>query len=416
MKVLHLQSGELSGGAARGAYSLHRALRQIGVDSHLMISGRSDVSDPSVSALSTSAIRHADLVLRNRFGNLPERLYRSRHRLIFNTGFAGLRYQSTEEYRQADIIHLHWISGFVSIRSLASIDKPIVWTLRDMWPFTGGCHVAMDCTRFMSGCGSCPQLSSHFKWDLSKLVLNNKVLSIPRKTRVVGISHWISQCAKNSTIFNCFNIQTIHNNIDTDAFFPIPMGFARFALGLEEEAHIVLVGAHSLSDSWKAFDLFVEAINTIPIGRLHVVIFGRVHSDILEKIRHPAKTLGFLSDTVSLRLAYSAANVFVAPSRLDAFGKTLAESMACGTPVVCFDATGPADIVEHQLTGYKAHPFDSDDLAKGIEWVLSIDEERSLLMRVHSRERAVSLFDSRVIARQYSQLYEDILDQSSQSV
>lgn len=409
MKVLHLQSGELSGGAARGAYCLHNALRQIGVDSHLMISGRDDATDPSVSAITTSALKRVDLALRNRIGNLPEKFYRGRQRLIYNTGLAGLRYHRTDEYRQADIIHLHWISGFVSIRSLAHINKPIVWTLRDMWPLTGGCHVAMECMRYKTGCGLCPQLSSQHKWDLSKLVSSIKVASYPRNIRVVGISQWLSQCAKESTVFNGFNVQTISNSIDTDNFFPIPMDLARFALGLNEQIRVVLVGAQSLSDPWKAFDKFIDAVNTLPTGNIHVVLFGHIQPDVLVKIHHPTTSLGFLADTVSLQLAYSAADVFVAPSRMDAFGKTLAESMACGTPVVCFDVTGQADIVEHLHTGFKAQPFESDDLARGIAWVLSADKDRTRLLREQSRERAVRLFDSMVIARQYLQLYEEML-------
>ena len=94
---------------------------------------------------------------------------------------------------------------------------------------------------------------------------------------------------------------------------------------------------------------------------------------------------------------------------MDAFGKTLVESMACSTPVVCFDATGPADIVQHQITGYKAQPFDPLDLATGIEWVLSRDFAQSQTLRSMSRTRAVKLFDSRVVSTHYSTLYNEIL-------
>ena len=120
--------------------------------------------------------------------------------------------------------------------------------------------------------------------------------------------------------------------------------------------------------------------------------------------------LGFLSDTLSLRLLYAAADVFVAPSLMDAFGKTLAEAMACGTPVVCFDATGPKDIVEHRVTGYKATPFDPADLAAGIQWVLDLPREWHDALRRDARERAVKRFDSRVIAGQYKALYEEMLE------
>jgi glycosyltransferase involved in cell wall biosynthesis len=113
-----------------------------------------------------------------------------------------------------------------------------------------------------------------------------------------------------------------------------------------------------------------------------------------------------------LRQAYSAADVFVAPSRAEAFGKTLAEAMSCGTPVVCFDATGPRDIVEHKRDGYKAVPFEPSDLARGIRWVLGQTPEAYTQLCRHARERAQRCFDSRVVAQQYAIVYRDLLGQS----
>lgn len=130
--------------------------------------------------------------------------------------------------------------------------------------------------------------------------------------------------------------------------------------------------------------------------------------NIVNKAGFEYKGLGFLHDTVSLRLAYSASDVFVAPSLMDAFGKTLAESMCCHTPVVCFDATGPKDIVNHKLNGYLAKPFDTSDLATGINWVLS-DENRHKELCVKAREKAVACFDIEKVAGQYAELYREIL-------
>jgi len=140
-----------------------------------------------------------------------------------------------------------------------------------------------------------------------------------------------------------------------------------------------------------------------------VVTFGRKSSQAINLSGITTNHLGFLTDAISLRLAYSAADLFVAPSLMEAFGKTLAEAQACGTPVVCFDATGPKDIVEHQLTGYKAQPFKSNDLARGIKWILDLPRDQYELMRDHSRKRAVKYFDSLVIAKQYQELYEEML-------
>jgi Glycosyltransferase len=130
--------------------------------------------------------------------------------------------------------------------------------------------------------------------------------------------------------------------------------------------------------------------------------------DIIKQSGFEYKSLGFLHDIVSLRLAYSASDVFVAPSIMDAFGKTLAESMSCGTPVVSFGATGLLDIVDHKLNGYLAKPFDTSDLAAGINWVLS-DENRHKELYINARGKAVAYFDIEKVAGQYAELYREVL-------
>jgi glycosyltransferase involved in cell wall biosynthesis len=224
------------------------------------------------------------------------------------------------------------------MQTLRKINKPIVWTMRDMWPLTGGCHYAMDCEQYRTGCGKCPQLGSQFIHDLSRLVVSNKRRSLKKRMRLIGISEWLSSCARDSFVFSGFKIDTIANNIDTDQFFPVNRVNAREILGLPSNKKIVLVGATSITDFYKGYDLFVESIKSLDMSDIHVVIFGNTNTQALEKLGAQHTILGYLADTISLRLAYSASDVFVAPSRMEAFGKTLVEAMACGTPVVCFDA------------------------------------------------------------------------------
>lgn len=410
MKVLHLLAGDLTGGAARGAYWLHQAQREIGIDSKILTNGRETTSDISVTALATTPAKRVIDALRSQLGNAPLHLYRNRRPWIFNTGFTGIDFTKLPEYRQADLVHLHWINGLVAMRTLRKVQKPVVWTMRDMWPLTGGCHYAVDCDRYKLGCGQCPQLGSTMDWDLSRLVIANKRASLQKRLRVVGISDWLSECASKSQVFDGFSVQTISNNIDTRSFYPTPPKIARQALGVPMDKRIILVGAQSVTDFYKGFDLFIEAMRAVQREDVHVLTFGRDAETGLAALDVGHTHLGFLSDTVSLRLAYAAADVFVAPSLMDAFGKTLAEAMACGTPVVCFDATGPKDIVEHRVTGYKAMPFETTDLTNGIQWVMGLSKDSHETLRRHARQRAVERFDSRVIASQYKALYQEMLE------
>jgi glycosyltransferase involved in cell wall biosynthesis len=177
-------------------------------------------------------------------------------------------------------------------------------------------------------------------------------------------------------------------------------------LYLPTEGKILLIGAQKIDDHSKGFDKFIEAMNYLEQPPF-LLFFGKIDSSFFEKTKFKGKSLGFLSDTISLRIVYSAADVFVAPTLMDSFGKTLAESMACGTPVVCFDATGPKDIVDHQVNGYKAKPYSAEDLATGIKWVLSNDRKT---LSANARQKATDSFDSSIIATKYQKLYSQLLE------
>ena len=409
MRVLHLVSGSLDRGAARGAYWLHKALLETDVNSILVTNTQDNSGGSTVVSIGESPWDKIKYPLLRRLGSLPVRFYPKRKPWIFNTGFTGVDFTKLPEYHQADVVHLHWINNLVAMRTLRKVKKPIVWTMRDMWPLTGGCHYAMDCDRYKVGCGRCQQLQSNREWDLSRLIVTNKLTSLPRQLRGVAISHWLSECASSSRVFADIPVQMISNNIDTREFSPVAVDKARKMLKLPADKKIIMVGAQSVTVFFKGFDLFLKAMKGVKEERVHVVTFGLDAGREIAQLGVSQTHLGFLSDTQTLRLAYAAADVFVAPSLMDAFGKTLAEAQACGTPVVCFDATGPKDIVEHQVTGYKASPFEPLDLAKGIKWVLDLSMEQHEVMRSLSRKRAVERFDSRAIACQYKSLYEEML-------
>ena len=408
MKILHIVGGNLSGGAARGAYWLHQGLRKTGVDSKILVQ-QADVKDKNVISLTNNKITKLKQMILSNLDQSPVWLYKNRKRVIFSTGFLGNNIFKTREYKEADIIHLHWIcGGMLSISQIGKIRKPVVWTMRDMWPMTGGCHYAMDCKSYETGCGSCKQLNSQNKYDLSHFIVKKKKTGFSRNMKIVGISHWLSDCAKSSFLFKDFDIRTISNNVNTSDFSPVKKSIARDVLNLPNNKKIILAGAQNLKDFYKGFDKYLEAIQQLKDkSNLFLLFFGNMDENIIKQSGFEYKSLGFLHDIVSLRLAYSASDIFVAPSLMDAFGKTLAESMSCGTPVVCFDATGPKDIVDHKVNGYKAKSFDTSDLAAGIKWVIS-DENRHKELCIKAREKAVVSFDIKKVAGQYKSLYQEI--------
>lgn len=407
IKVLHIVAGDLSGGAARGAYWLHRGLLECGVESKMLIQ-KADGNDLNVISIAQTRLDKVLQIFRANLDHLPVELYRKRKKLIFSTGLIGFDIRKYDVYQWADIIHLHWINnGMIDVKLLKKIDKPIVWTIRDMWPMTGGCHYSMKCERYKIGCGKCPQLNSQHQYDLSKMILNRKAKNIPNHIKFVGISSWLSEKAKESVLLRNSDVRTIHNNINTKDFFPVDKQVARTSLGICTDKKIILVGAQNVNDFYKGFDKFIKTIRLLDKNKYYLCFFGRLDTEITDLLDFEYMSFGFLHDTTSLRLLYSAADIFVAPSLMDAFGKTLAESMACGTPVVCFNATGPKDIVDHQINGYKAAPFDCSDLANGINWVLHSPDYTTLSQ--NAREKVLRCFDSKVVAKKYIELYKSVL-------
>jgi len=416
LKVLHIIAGDLSGGAARGAYWLHLGLQAQGVKSKVFTNSKVTLGDDSVITITNSKKDKAINIIRGQLDNLFTLFYPKRKKIIFSTGFFGVDFTKTKEYKEADIIHLHWINSLVNMKHLSKIDKPIVWTIRDMWPMTGGCHYSMECERYKTGCGNCEQLNTKSSYDLSKFIFNRKKKYLPKDMKIVGISNWLSAEAKKSELFRKFDVRTISNNINTDEFFDIDKKVAKNILGIETDKQIILVGSTRLKDFYKGFSKYLEAIKLLDKNRYFLCFFGNIDKKTIDNLGFDYKSLGYLNDNISLRLAYSCANVFVAPSLMDAFGKTLAEAMACKTPVVCFDATGPKDIVTHKVDGYKAIPFKSEDLANGIEWVLNSNEKEYNQLCQNAREKVLREFDSVVVAKKYIELYEDMLNNATNKI
>lgn len=407
MKVLHIVGGDLNRGAARGAYWLHLGLKEMGVASTIFTNSKTGVEDPDVIYTVHNNLSKAVNSLRKQIDRLPILFYRKRLNDVLSTGISGYNFTKTKAYREADIIHLHWIgAAFVNIKHLRKIKKPIIWTLRDMWPFTGGCHYAMECRNYESGCGYCKQLNSSRKYDLSRFVLYRKKKHIPPHCKIIGISSWLSEIAKTSELLKNFDIRTISNNVNTNEFFPIPKVEARKVLGINTKKKIILTGSFNLKSRYKGFQDFLKALKHLDQSEYYLCLFGKLDNTILQDIPFEYKNFGFLNDQISLRLLYSCADVFAAPSKREAFGKTIAEAMACGTPTVCFDATGPRDIVTHKIDGYKAEPFNSLDLARGMEWVARQTNYQKLCEK--ARDKVINNFDARIIARQYLNLYHEI--------
>ena len=410
MKVLHLSTSDLDGGAARAAYRLHQGLLNINVDSQMLVRAK-DSDDRTVIAEKDWMTR-----LGPPMNGLPLRKYNNRERSLFSPQWFPDKIATQVQSIAPSVLTLHWIcNGFMQIETLKQFKQPVVWLTHDMWPFTGGCHYAKNCKLYTQSCGRCPQLRSDDERDLSRKVWRRKQKAWQNvNLTLVAPSHWFAELIAESALFRDRRIEVIPHGLDLEQYFPIEPAVARTVLKLPQEKQLLLFGASSgvTKDPRKGFQFLQTALQELSRNgwseHLEVVIFGINQPDSPPNLGFPVHYLGRLRDERSLVLAYSAADVMVVPSMQESFGQTASEALACGTPVVAFNATGPKDIVEHQQTGYLATPYEADDLMKGIVWVLE-DHARQRQLAQQSREHAERLLPLRLQARRYQNLYADLL-------
>ena len=407
MNALLVSTSDIDGGAARAAYRLHCGLQAIGVASQMLVRDKHSADITAISGKTTIA------QLGTKLDNLPLKLYHA-HTLFSPEWFPDVIAPQVAQLCP-DVINLHWVcGGYLRIETLTKFDRPLVLTLHDMWAFTGGCHYSQECHRYTDSCGACPQLKSSRNWDLSHWVWQRKVKAWKGlNLTIVAPSSWLAECAKSSSLFKDTQVDVIPHGLDIEKYRPIDRQVARELLNLPQDKQLVLFGAASsaIGDSRKGFHLLHAALQNLSRAGAHdeieLVVFGSSQPDKPADLGFKSRYLGRFNDDISLALVYSAADVMIVPSIQEAFGQTASESLACGTPVVAFNATGLKDIVDHQQNGYLARPFEIEDLARGIAWILE-DSDRHKKLCSRAREKAEQEFTLELQAQRYLSLFSDI--------
>ena len=412
MKILIVNTSDIEGGAARAAYRLHKALRSQGVDSQMLVQNKS--SDDYTVIVETDKVKKTLNKFRPFFDSIPVRFYKNRTKTLFSSSwlpFSNIVNKINEI--NPDIVHLHWVcDGMLKIEDLKKIKKPIVWTLHDTWALTGGCHYNGDCYKYKRMCGACPVLSSNKEYDLSRWEWKRKYKTFKELNNItiVGLSRWITKLSKESGLLGAKKHINIPNPIDTNIFKPFDKERAKELWNLPKDKRLILFGAvNATSDIRKGFNILIEALNLLKIDNVEFVVFGSSKPQNPPNFKFKTHYVKHLKDDISLVTLYNAADVMIVPSIQEAFGQTASEAMSCGTPIVAFGATGLLDIVDHKINGYLAKPYESKDLAEGIEWVLNLPIHDYDKLCENARRKVVEEFDSKIVAKKYIDLYKEIL-------
>lgn len=410
MKILHLNTSDSVGGAAIAAQRLHQGLLRASVDSKMLVQTKTSDLDTVVGPSSTSdkalsALRH------------PISRWLLKVRTGVDTGNFSPEWFSSHALKAIeaiapDVVHLHYLGrGFGRPEVIKKIGCPIVWTLHDMWPFTGGCHYDKECGRYGDRCGRCPVLDSSKEEDLSRKVWRRKRAAWgDGKVTVVTLSRWMGRCVSESSIFRETTAHRVPNGLDLDLFRPIEPAVARNLLGLPADKLLILFGAVTAgSKEYKGFEHLESVLAGVAkMGeKVEAVIFGGSEPLDPPDFGFPTHYTGRLYDAMSLVLLYSAADVFIAPSRQDNLPNTVMEALACGTPCLAFNIGGMPDLIDHRENGYLATPFDTSDMAAGLNWILE-DHSRRRALSDSAREKVERCFSQRLQVERMLEVYESV--------
>ena len=403
MKILHINQSDINGGAAIAGYRLHQGLLNQSIDSRLL-----------VKIIKTDSLLVEPLP-RNKIDNYLSQI-------SWRIGLNYINYISSFDipkhpfYQEADCLNLHNLHGdFFSYLAIPKLtkDKPAIFTLHDMWSFTGHCAYSYDCDRWQHGCGNCPYPdiyppikldNTYLEWKLKDWVYSKSNITI------VSPSKWLTEKARQS-ILNRFPIHHIPYGIDTAAYQQLDREECRHILGISQNQKVLMFGAVSLKDQRKGSDLLIKSLQQLPSSlKLDILLLtlGESGEKIAEMVGIKTLSLGYVSSDRLKSIAFSASDLFVFPTRADNLPLVLQESMACGTPMVSFDIGGVPDLVRHNITGYLAKPEDIQDFSNGIVQLLEDDQLRQTMSK-NCRVIAISEYSLELQAKRYIELYEQVL-------
>jgi glycosyltransferase involved in cell wall biosynthesis len=402
MKILHINTFD-NGGAAKAVWRLHEALLDEGVESQILVLYQENQPRENVFNFyesQQSLWQKTKLSINYRWDAYQKQqltLHKSKDYEIFS--FPKTIYDLTQHplVKEADIIHLHWVAGFIDYPSFfRRINKPVIWTLHDMNPFSGGFHYAQDLVN---------NLKEYQQLDQQLRQTKIQALSHIQDLHITTPSKWLFEQSRNSKALGKFSHDWIPYSLNLEVFKKIDKKFARRVLNLPLNQPIVLFIADSNHNKRKGFVYLKEALSAIKYRHFGLAIAGKGK---VERMPFRTHKLDFIFDDRLLSTAYSAADICVVPSLEDNLPNTVLEAMACGTPVIGSNVGGIPDMVRPEQTGLLFEPKNVKDLADKIAYLL-VEEELRLLYGSNARHIIEQEYNQPLQAKRFIQLYKNML-------
>jgi glycosyltransferase involved in cell wall biosynthesis len=419
MKILHINTYSTSG-ACIAASRFHLQLLEMGIESTMLFLHLRGYDLPNVIEYHKSEELPDTYLIRQklRFRNLffakkPTQIELNEQKLKhqpkglekFSFATADVDITTQKAYKEADIIHFHWTGSFLDFSFFQKNTKPVVWTIHDMNPFTGGCHYSNGCSKYKTQCIDCPQLQGTI--DANNAYIDQKYkqkMLGTNKSYIISPSKWLLDCSIESSVFNGLQCKQIFNCVDFSIFSPQDKTFSRTVFSIPNDKKILLFVSDSLENSRKGFDILVDAIKICNNKDIHLCAIGKRPKT--ETFDTNITYLDTIKDERLLAIAYSAADVFVLPSREDNLPNVMLESLACGVPVIALPIGGMLDVIKSGFNGILSDDISPESLSKAIKQFISdTDKFNSVAIRDDAKQK----FSPQMQAAKYVEVYKSLL-------
>lgn len=414
MKVLHLNTFD-TGGAAIAAKRLHLALLEQGVESKMLFVNKASNAIKETFELEARTFTLWDrlkiklkVLLKQPIGywqQLNHHLKGQDSNMgLFSLPYSDFDLNLNEHIKWADVINLHWVPSMWDYNLFHKLNKPIVWTLHDMNPFTGGCHYSGDCRRFTEDCKNCPQLDGTRNPNLASMFLRYKRgFTGLNSISYVALCNWMIVRLKSSSAFKNQKIYKIYNSLDTSIFKSINQKTARKDLGVPVDRKIVLFVSER-TDNYRKGGYMLSRI--IHILKEENIYFYAIGASEMTNLDDNLVQLGVIQDEKMMATVYNIADVLILPSTEDNLPNVMLEALCCGLPLVSFSNGGMNEIIKPGENGLLVKEQTPEAMISAVqEYFLNSGNYD----KANISENAHSLFNASIQARAYFEIYKELL-------
>lgn len=344
----------------------------------------------------------------------PLRFYRRRRLFTaWSNGWLGGGVMREIARRRPSIVHLHWMGeGFLRWGELAAAPAPMVWTLHDAWPVTGGCHYPGDCVRYLSGCGRCPQLDSHANRDLSRWNLLGRDVALKQVRAWVSPSHWLAEMVGGSGRIPRAAITVVPNTLDLGVFSPARREMARKRLGIGADELVWSVGSLDHSEPRKGHQhlpgILAAYASKANGASTRILEFGGGGGGGGAEAGLRWQRLGRLRTDDEVADALAAADGLIVPSLQDNLPNVAVEAQACGNSIFGYDSGGLAEIVGNAGIGEVVPRLANDLLGDRLAAYGRLSPAERTLRREAARRRVLERYAPTVHAAALRDVYAAI--------